>query len=221
MRCARSRIASLIGVSGSSRSNTTASAPVEGAEEEDPVTNDNLLITVLNLMGGDAITAAYTDGVRPDGGKVNLESNGRLVTDGAVAVTDEGYNEPVELLHVGEKLFVVVTDPDLDLTDERDHATVVIMSESGEEESVKLEETLSHSGVFTGSFSLKAKVKPEAGNFNPEAPQVECFFGDKLAVNYLDEAAGTDGFQAKSESESTMGNIHKSYASGRVEQMKL
>jgi TolA-binding protein len=86
----------------------------------------------------------------------------------------------------------VVTDPDLDLTDERDHATVLIKSESGEEESVKLEETLSHSGVFTGSFTLKAKEKPEAGNFNPETPQVECFFGDKLAVNYLDEAAGTE-----------------------------
>jgi len=167
-------------------------APVEGVEEEEPAPNDNLLITVLNLMGHDTITAAYHDSVRPDGGKMDLESKGRLVTDGAIAVTDEGYDEPVELLHVGEKLFVVVTDPDLDLTDERDHATVLIKSESGEEESVKLGETLSHSGVFTGSFTLKAKEKPEAGNFNPETPQVECFFGDKLAVNYLDEAAGTE-----------------------------
>ncbi|MEC8927655.1 MAG: tetratricopeptide repeat protein, partial [Verrucomicrobiota bacterium] len=164
----------------------------EDEEEKESAPNDNLLITVLNLTGKDTITAKYHDEVRPVEGKVDLESRGRLVTDGAIAITDEGYDEKVEQLHVGEKLFVVVTDPDLDTSDERDKATVVIKSESGEEEEVGLEETLSHSGVFTGSFDLKAKEKPEAKNFNPETLLIECFFGDKLSVNYHDEMAGTE-----------------------------
>ena len=169
-------------------------APKKGEEEdeEEAAPGDNLLITVLNLTGKDTITAKYHDGVRPDEGQEDLEDLARLVTDGSIAITDEGYEEPVEQLHVGEKLFVVVTDPDLDTSDERDQATVVIKSESGEEEEVKLEETLSHSGVFTGSFALKAREQPQAKNFDPETSLIECFFGDKLAVNYRDEAAGTE-----------------------------
>jgi len=166
-------------------------APVEGAEDNDEP-NDNLLITVLNVMGRDTLTAKYTDAVRETGEKTELTAEGRLVTDGSIAITDEGYEEAVELLHVGEKLFVVVADPDLDITAERDFATIEITSESGEKESVKLEETLSHSGVFTGSFDLKAREKPTAANFDAADPQVECFFGDKLAMSYFDEAAGTE-----------------------------
>ena len=167
-------------------------APVEGQEEEKDAPKDNLLVTVLNLMGKDTIVAKYSDAVRADGVKVELQSQGRLVTDGVISITDEGYEEPVELLHVGEKLFVVVEDPDLDITADRDYATVVIKSESGEEESVKLEESLSHSGVFTGSYDLKVNEKPLKGNFDPNEPQIECFFGDKIAMIYFDEEASTE-----------------------------
>ena len=43
-----------------------------------------------------------------------------------------------------------------DISDERDLSQVEITSERGEKETVGLEETLAHSGVFTGSFLLKA-----------------------------------------------------------------
>ena len=100
-----------------------------------------------------------------------------MQTAGRLVVTDEGYEDAVELLHVGEKLFVLVADPDLDISDERDSATVVVASESGEKESVKLHETLSHSGIFTGSFELKAREKPTAANFSDIDKEIECFFG--------------------------------------------
>lgn len=113
-----------------------------------------------------------------------------MQTAGRLVVTDEGYEDAVELLHVGEKLFVLVADPDLDISDERDSATVVVASESGEKESVKLHETLSHSGIFTGSFELKAREKPTAANFSDIDKEIECFFGDHLTALYVDASAG-------------------------------
>jgi len=57
---------------------------------------------------------------------------------------------------------------------------------------VKLQETLSHSGVFTGSFGLQAREKPTAANFSDIDKQIECFFGDKLTAAYTDTAAGVE-----------------------------
>ncbi|HCU87141.1 MAG TPA: hypothetical protein DGP39_06390, partial [Verrucomicrobiales bacterium] len=156
---------------------------------------DNLLDVVLNVNGKSRLMAKYADASRPDGVAVELTAEGQLVTDGMMAVTDEGYEKPVELLHVGEKLYVIVRDPDLDISDERDAAELIIASESGEKETVKLEETLSHSGVFAGSFELKAREKPTPANFSGIDREIECYFGDQLKVSYVDlsSSGGVEG----------------------------
>ncbi|MBL68557.1 MAG: hypothetical protein CMO74_08955 [Verrucomicrobiales bacterium] len=164
---------------------------VAGTEEDENEPNSNLVHTVLNVNGKSTLNAAYEDALRPGGTPQKLAARGRLVTDGTMAITEEDYKEPLELLHVGEKLYVIVNDPDLDISDERDAAEITIQSESGELETVKIEETLSHSGVFTGSMDLKAREKPEPGNFDPAEMKIECFFGDKLSIGYTDNAAGT------------------------------
>jgi TolA-binding protein len=165
-------------------------ARIAGTEDEDDTPN-NLIYTVLNVNGKSTIATAYEDATRPDGQAKKLTALGRLVTDGTLAVTEEDYKEPVELLHVGEKLYVVITDPDLDISNERDTAEILIKSESGELEKVSIAETLSHSGVFTGSLELKATEKPTATNFDDTAKQIECFFGDQLNIAYTDLNAGT------------------------------
>ena len=58
-------------------------------------------------------------------------------------------------------------DPDRDTTDERDTVPVEITSTSGERETVQLEETLPHSGVFTGSFLLQGDREADAGQSQP------------------------------------------------------
>ncbi|MDG1833603.1 MAG: tetratricopeptide repeat protein [Verrucomicrobiota bacterium] len=163
--------------------------PAGAAEDAE---DDNLLETVLNVNGQAVLQATYQDVARPNNTPTELAHEARLSTDGSVKITDEGYDKATELLHVGEKLFVRVWDPDLDITDERDMATLIISSESGEKESVKLQETLSHSGVFTGSFDLQAREKPTAANFSDIDKQIECFFGDKLTAAYTDTAAGVE-----------------------------
>ena len=171
--------------------NTIGRVKPAGAEEEDDGPDSNLVYTVLNVNGKSRLNARYEDAIRPGGGSLELAATGRLVTDGTLAVTEEDYKESLEMLHVGEKLFVVINDPDLDISDERDTAQIVIRSKSGEQETIQIAETLSHSGVFTGSLDLKARETPTPGNFDEIKKEIECFFGDNLNVVYTDSAAGT------------------------------
>jgi TolA-binding protein len=94
-------------------------------------------------------------------------------------------------LYVGEKLYLRIIDPDRDVSNERDLAEVKIETKLGERETVTLEETLSHSGVFTGSFRLTAVENPTIGNLD-ENVSIETFFGDLLSASYHDPAANTE-----------------------------
>ena len=114
------------------------------------------------------------------------------MTNGTLACTDRNYDNKVERVHVGEKLFLLVADADQDRSDDRDTVTVEITSEFGEKETVQLEETLAHSGQFSGSLTLKSNAEPKPDNFDPAEPAIECYFGDTLHVKYTDPAAGTE-----------------------------
>lgn len=166
---------------------------VEKMEDSDEEPEEPTGVTrVLNLTGKDRVTALYRDELRPDKQPEDLTSLARLISNGQLAITDRDYSKPIEQLHVGEKLFLVVTDADLDISDARDKVSVTIKTDRGETETFEIEETLSHSGVFTGSIPLKASDKPTAGNSLAASPEVEAFFGDTLTVTYLDKAASTE-----------------------------
>ncbi|MFT5522614.1 MAG: TolA-binding protein [Pirellulaceae bacterium] len=166
---------------------------VKFGENADEASMDNNLVTrVLNLTGQDVIEANYQDELRPAGKPEKLLSRGRLLSNGKMAVTDRDYEKVIDRLHVGERLFLIVTDADQDRTDERDTVAVEITGEFGEREMVSLSETLAHSGVFTGSFLLKATEKATPDNLDPASPEIESYFGDTLGVRYVDVAASTE-----------------------------
>ncbi|MDA1051825.1 MAG: tetratricopeptide repeat protein [Planctomycetota bacterium] len=154
--------------------------------------DDNLVARVLNLTGKDQIIASYRDELRTDEKPINIPARGRLISNGLLACTDREYDKPISQLHVGEKLFLMVTDPDQDTSDERDVTQVEITTEFGEKETVQLSETLVHSGVFTGSFTLRSSEKPTPGNLQAGDPLIECYFGDTVRVRYFDPAASTE-----------------------------
>ena len=162
------------------------------SEEESTASGETLVTRVLNLSGKDLITATYSDALRPKGKPVDLKAQARLIANGTLACTDRDYERPVTQLHVGEKLFLIVHDADLDVSDERDKATVEITGERGEHEVFSLEETLSHSGVFSGSILLEPNEKPTPDNLDPADPVIETYFGDSLRVRYADENASTE-----------------------------
>jgi len=153
---------------------------------------ETLITRVLNLSGQDAITASYNDALRPQSGPQKLGSKARLISNGVMYVTDRDYVHPSTALHVGEKMFLIVTDADLDISDERDTAKVEITTDRGEKETVSLAETLAHSGIFTGAFMLKPNDKPTAGNLSGEEGSIEAYFGDKVTVKYIDQLASTE-----------------------------
>ena len=160
----------------------------------DPDAEDTLsemVIRVLNLTGKDSITAAYNDKQRPDSETQRLTDTARLVSDGTLTITDREYLDPVESLHVGEKIYFSVTDPDQDTSDERDSLTLQVTTALGDRETVQLFETLSHSGIFTGSFLLKATQEPIPGNLDSQDPAIECYFGDTITASYIDQSAAS------------------------------
>ena len=161
-------------------------------DDESSALDRSLVTRVLNLTGKDQIQAVYQDEIRVTGDATQLTSRGRLISNGELACTDRDYEKPVNQLHVGEKLFLVVHDPDQDASDERDQVKIEISCEFGERESVTLYETLAHSGIFTGSFTLASSDSPTAGNIQADDPLIECYFGDTVQVKYLDQAASTE-----------------------------
>jgi TolA-binding protein len=161
---------------------------------DDPAKNrDRALITrVLNLTGADTVEVIYKDERRPmNMPAIELRANARLLTDGKLMVTDSEYQKEVTAVHVGERLYFKVVDADLDRTPERDKALIRIRTKRGEDELFELVETLSHSGVFTGSVLLKASEKPTTGNLRPDAAEIECYFGDTIEAVYVDERAAS------------------------------
>ena len=152
----------------------------------------NLVTRVLNLTGKDMITATYNDELRPSGSPIDREASGRMIVDGTLACTDPEYVDPIEKLHVGERMYLKVVDADRDASDERDAVSVEITTDTGEKEAYELVETLAHSGIFTGSIILKASDEPTPGNLNVDEPSAECYFGDTIKLRYVDETASTD-----------------------------
>jgi TolA-binding protein len=145
-------------------------------------------VSVLNLMGGELVGATYRDEHRLSGPAANLVALGTLVSDATPLITDSQYEETVESLHVGERLFLIVEDSDRDISPKQDQVVVTVKTSSGEHETVTLTETLTHSGVFTGSFPLLARNSPSP---NSGDDAVECFFGDTLEVFYLDQLSSS------------------------------
>jgi TolA-binding protein len=145
-------------------------------------------LAVLNVLGTDTMTASYQDSLRPDEQQLTHRASAKLASAAQLEITNEEYLEPAEILYVGKKIYLLLEDPDLDISDQRDKALVRVLSATGEDETLELEETLTHSGVFSASFPLLARPTPVAGN---SQGAVECFFGDEITAGYLDNVIHT------------------------------
>ncbi|KAF0172054.1 MAG: hypothetical protein FD161_4145 [Limisphaerales bacterium] len=131
------------------------------------------VVPVLNLNGQDIITVTYQAQGR------EFKDQARLAVPASLEFTDSGYEKAVTNLYIGDKIFVVVKDLTADATSERDSVEVSLTSPSGEKFSAKLQETLSHSGEFSGSFPLVVGEKPV-----PADDKLEAWFGDAITLAY-------------------------------------
>jgi len=136
------------------------------------------VVPVLNLNGQDIIKVTYMLGDK------EISDQARLSLPPTVEFTDNSYKKSVPDLHIGDKVFISVKDLTADASSERDFVDITLTSSRGESFQTRLQETLSHSGEFTGSFTLNANEKPVAGD-----DKMEAWFGDELKLTY---AAKTD-----------------------------
>jgi TolA-binding protein len=157
----------------------------DGKEEQELL--PGLVAMVLNVTGTDTINLRYKDESTPADEETIRSHTARLVVTGELSVTDREYEESVEQLHVGEKLFLRVFDADQDVSDERDSVEITLTTKLGEKETIKLIETTVHSGDFTGAFTLVANENPVADNLKANDPIIETNFGDVISVTYNDQ----------------------------------
>jgi TolA-binding protein len=143
------------------------------------------VVPVLNINGQDLITVTYRGGVVDrQAAPREVRDQARLVAAAQVDVTDSAYEVPLKQLHVGGKVFVRVQDLVADATPGRDAVAVTLTTSRGETFAGRLQETLGHSGVFTGSFLIVPGEKPTPGD-----DRLEGWFGDTLKVGYAPKAA--------------------------------
>jgi len=139
-------------------------------------------VPTLLITGNDAVILRVRN---IDTQKV-VEQRIRLLSDANLELLDKTYMIQNEAIHLGDKFFVRVTDPDMDVSDDRDEVKVKVKSSGGSEVTMVLTETLPHSGVFTGSIKPEFQGGQLAEGLNP-AETLMVNFGDTVTFEYIDE----------------------------------
>ncbi len=162
--------------------------------------------TVL-VSGSEKITLTY----RGDDGKEIAKQTVQLRSNGEIGLFDKNYLTENKAVHLGQSFFVRVYDPDRDQTDNRDEVTVSVKAASGDTVQMKLEETLQHSGIFTGALKCELKPAPLAGQTAPQKLENNVLwttFGDKVDFSYTDvmPLEGDKSLELKTEGEVIIGS---------------
>jgi TolA-binding protein len=127
--------------------------------------------------------------VKNDQGGIT-ESTVRLLSDGRLELLDPTYSIENDAIHLGEKFHVRLTDPDHDVSNERDTVKVRVTAASGAEVALTLSETLPHSGVFTGTLQPEFIGEPKGSarpTTRPGGDVLFVNFGDDVTFEYVDD----------------------------------
>jgi TolA-binding protein len=184
---------------------------------------------ILEAVGGTTVSIEYDDENTEDGKRhVKRMSKVSLVSTAAVGFTDGAYNEYVRGVYGDHDAFLRVRDLDRDTSDKPDVLTVKLTSqwtekrvddgkgiELDEQEEivrqrdqieVRLTETDSHSGVFTGGVKVEL-VQKDARKAGGSGVIGACA-GDDLVLAYADEInIGGEPREAKAAAKVLTGRI--------------
>ncbi|MDP6543376.1 MAG: tetratricopeptide repeat protein [Phycisphaerae bacterium] len=122
---------------------------------------DELPIKTIIARGDDIVQLRFKD---PTTGKTDIKRV-RLLSDGRLEVLERTMRARKLSIHLGQKFYLRVADPDKDTSNARDTVTVAVKSKSGDAVDLELTETMIHSGVFTGSVEprwIKDRKRDEA-----------------------------------------------------------
>lgn len=145
---------------------------------------DQYTVPTIVVAGSDTITLM----VRNDKGESLVEKRVRLLADGRLELLDGTYSAPVNGIHLGQKFYLRLTDPDQDTTDDKDEISVKVTSDSQDELQIVLKETLPHSGTFSGTVLPAFIEKDATGNVAPDKSDsiLRVNFGDQVQFVFSD-----------------------------------
>ena len=141
---------------------------------------------LLQLRGNDTIYVGYRI-VEKDGGERWLVQPVKLTSDVLFDVMDDRYQESVVGTFVGDSLHVRLIHPSLDVSDEKDTATVRLAASGGGELELQLAETFGHSGVFKGvvRLSYRENDAPVAADAASAADRgLPVAYGETVKIRY-------------------------------------
>ncbi|MFC1600900.1 tetratricopeptide repeat protein [Candidatus Sumerlaeota bacterium] len=147
--------------------------------------DDSLLshsrIGTMVVAGADTVHLS----VRDEQGAELAKAEVRLMSDARLQLMDRSYSIENTAVHLGQRFYAQLIDPDQDTSDQQDKIAVAV---KGTRDVVKLElvETLPHSGVFTASLTPRfAAAQPTSGSL-VEGAQLDVELGDEVEFTYTD-----------------------------------
>jgi len=138
----------------------------------------------LAIRPGDKVHVgfAYLD---PDGVPQWLTTTVGLASHPFLDVMEGRYRRALETAFVGERVYVRLIAPSLDLGPGRDLTTVDLKAASGVSVAYRIRETEAHSGVFKGAFKLRYADDEQGGPLPSVALHgLPVKYGDRVTISY-------------------------------------
>jgi TolA-binding protein len=152
--------------------------PAASLAEVDPVAGDPEP-PVLQIRGNDTIFVGHKFATGSGAERWAVQSV-NLTGDVLFDVMDERYREEIEGTFVGDALHVRLISPVLDISDDKDVATVKLVASGGGELDLALTETFGHSGIFKGSAKLAYRDAAAAA----DGRTLPVAYGESVKITY-------------------------------------
>jgi TolA-binding protein len=141
---------------------------------------------LLQVRGNDTIYVGYRTTAK-DGSERWIVQPVKLTSDILFDVMDDRYQNAVVGTFVGDSLHVRLIHPSLDVSDDKDTATVRLAASGGGELELQLAETFGHSGVFKGvvRLSYRDNEAPVAADAPAAADRgLPVAYGETVKIRY-------------------------------------
>ncbi|MDY5955485.1 MAG: outer membrane protein assembly factor BamD [Kiritimatiellia bacterium] len=147
------------------------------AQAEEVIPDDSALAPV-RLKPTDLLLVQAID----EEGAVLAQAQAQIATTAWIGLTDPSGEAQNATVHLGEPLRIRVYDPDRDVSDEQDEINVEAKTSQGISTTVRLRETMAHSGIFTATL-IPALETNQVENLQ----SIKAGYGQTIDFSYADE----------------------------------
>ena len=137
-------------------------------------------VATLVVAGSDTVHLSVKD----EQGHVLAKGDIELLSDAKLELMDRSYSLNHSAVHLGQRFFVRVTDPDHDVSEKQDVVNVAVKGPHGTA-TLKLTETMPHSGVFSAPLEPRLAAGVAVTSVTAVAG-IDVALGDELTFTYTD-----------------------------------